>query len=120
MTSIRLWLFGGLALVTLLTCGDATADRQADGESGSGPPESAMPPGWCAPPNTVIDRNFAMNAARASFGPWGTESDAKAEIVYVDQEGAIIRVLSNVSVGGGGLAWVDAETGCAVRLRRYE
>jgi hypothetical protein len=39
------------------------------------------------------------------------------------QEGLVMRLTAAepaVTVGGGGLVWVDAETGCATVLARYE
>lgn len=121
MVSTRLSLLGGLCSIAVLTCrGDSAAQRQAEAAGPKVPHQSRTPPGWCAAQNAVIDPKFAITAARTSLGPWSKESDAKSQVVYVDQEGFLVRVRSNISVGGGGLAWVDAETGCVVQLRRYE
>jgi hypothetical protein len=88
------------------------------------------PPGWCISPGHTLDSTFA---ARQAIGALSDSVSKRQSFLFkVDQfqviktgtleQGIIVSlvVARPPVVGGGGLVWVDLETGCAIVLRRYE
>ncbi len=65
-------------------------------------------------------------AAEAFAGPAGLEVLQPLEYQavvskYGTEEGLLVRLVPRASqAGGGGLAYVDAESGCAIALKSYE
>jgi hypothetical protein len=79
----------------------------------------------CAPAGRTIDSSFVAEQARSLLSRPGyslrvdsfqTVSSRGVEL------GVLVSLVSSEPpvAGGGGLAWVDIETGCAIVLRRYE
>lgn len=103
-----------LSAVVLLACGHQPSRAQAT---------RPVPPRRCVPVETVVDTAFAVRAAsqalqaRDSLGPF------KPAKITAMEEGFVVSLViarEPAPVGGGGLVWVDTETGCAVVLRLYE
>jgi len=105
-------------ILSLGVCLGATAQRQAP----------ARPPGWCVDPGHAVDSSFAAGQAIRAL----TDSNSKRAgltfkvnyyQVVAEGQGVAISVVPAsrpLPVGGGGLVWVDLETGCPIILRHYE
>ena len=90
---------------------------------------------WCVSPGSKVDSAFAVKQALSPFAsddlpvmPHSVER-IEARIVGKDSsvtvtllEGWLIRLMpiNRMTLGGGGLVWVDGETGCPIVLKRYE
>lgn len=79
----------------------------------------------CAPAGTRVDSSFVAEQARGVLSRPGytlrvdSFQPVRASGIEV---GVLISLVSSEPpvVGGGGLVWVDVETGCPIVLRRYE
>ena len=83
----------------------------------------AQRPAACSAGRT-IDSAYVISAARAALGGDSTLAVLSYEAVVAPgpiEEGILVRMVSGGSRrGGGGLAFVDVESGCARALRLYE
>jgi hypothetical protein len=78
---------------------------------------------WCTVRGRNLDSVFAVDQAGGAL-----KEPGKARVfrpVFIDRvkEGLLIRMVVAQPpgfLGGGGLVWIDAETGCAIVLIRYE
>lgn len=73
-----------------------------------------------------VDSAFAVKQARRALSPSGTTFEPRV-IQPIRDEGIEVGLIVSLAsvqprnvVGGGGLVWVDLESGCAIVLRRYE
>jgi hypothetical protein len=102
-------VLAGLGACTAARCADASPATQAHG---------------CAPPGRTIDSAFvASQALRTVAGNGGVLRVALFQGIQAHgvEVGILVSVVrSDATVGGGGLVWVDSETGCAILLRRNE
>lgn len=92
-----------------------------------GKPELASPAvsaGRCAPAGQTIDSSFVVEQARSvlSRPEYTLRLDSFQPVRASGIEvGVLISLMPPPTVvGGGGLVWVDVETGCPIVLRRYE
>ena len=109
---------GGVLLVCASTVGSCK------GESRAAP--VSLPLGkWCISGGAVVDSSFAVAQARdaltgrylsGEYEPLGVEHTAQGILVSLGSR----SVGKSISLGGGGLVWVDGETGCAIVLKHYE
>ena len=79
--------------------------------------------GWCVEAHGVVDSSFAVGQARGALeGRSSMTPGLSARAITVTEEGLIISLVVKEprGTGGGGLVWVDGETGCAIILKRYE
>jgi hypothetical protein len=80
-------------------------------------------PAACSAGRT-IDSAYVVGAARGALGGDSTLVALSYDPVTAPgpiEEGVLVRMVSRRSrLGGGGLAFVDGESGCALALRRYE
>jgi hypothetical protein len=114
------WLLTVIALAAALGCGDksraATHGRTAAGQGG-------QRPAACSAGRT-IDSVYVVGAARGALGGDSTLVALSYDRVTAPgptEEGVLVRMVSRGSrLGGGGLAFVDGESGCALALRLYE
>lgn len=86
------------------------------------PVPAARTASWCREPGRGVDSAFAVERARDALAPQPPFILAPHSMDRVP-EGLLVRMVVAEPVGtrgGGGLVWVDAETGCAVVLIRYE
>lgn len=111
----------GLGALLLLAVVAACRVRSGD----AGRTESART-GRCASPGVNLDSAFAVGEARRILSQPGMTLEPN-NIQPVRAEGIELGLLISLRVaappnlvGGGGLVWVDLETGCAIVLRRYE
>lgn len=80
----------------------------------------------CVAVGGSVDSAFAMAQARRALGQSGPPLAAHLIQPIRDQGielGLLISLIASEPskvVGGGGLVWVDLESGCATVLRRYE
>lgn len=108
---------GLLIVVTVLSsCGG-----QAQTRSGATPTSRE----WCISSGQAVDSSFAVEQARRAVSQPGLTLKVDAIQVIRGQSGELGLIISLVAaqppvVGGGGLVWVDLETGCPIVLRRYE
>ncbi len=85
--------------------------------------QALAPPSQCAPQGAQIDSAFAVRKAaekleaQDSLGPYKVTKFTALDEGYVV---SLVVVREPPPVGGGGLVWVDTETGCAIVLRLYE
>jgi hypothetical protein len=90
-------------------------------------PASLAPrPQRCIALGAGIDSSFAVAQARKALSRPGVTL-APRLIQTVRDEGIELGLLISLvstnppsAVGGGGMVWVDLDTGCAIVLRRYE
>jgi hypothetical protein len=104
-------------VATMLTLG-ALAGCSGAPKHGSG----ALAKQWCVDP-AGVDSSVALEHARLALGDSTKQlrRDTVQAISFSGLEaGLMISFVNPNSLGGGGLVWVDAETGCAIVLRRYE
>lgn len=80
----------------------------------------------CTPPGRAIDSTFAVERARGVLEQPGLTLEPRS-IQPIRDQGIELGLLISLAVvqpanvvGGGGLVWVDVETGCPIVLRRYE
>lgn len=86
----------------------------------SGRPEP-VPPGWCVAANHPVDSTYMIEAGRRALTLNRSDGPRSAETLYRSEQGFIVQYVSRGKVlGGGGLVWIDGETGCAIVLRRFE
>ena len=84
-------------------------------------PEPVRPaPQWCVAPSATVDSALAV--AQALHMLWSPSSDSlkRHSIRHVDEGFLVSLVPARLIAGGGGLVWVDGETGCPIVLIRYE
>ncbi len=86
-------------------------------------------PLWCISRGEVVDSAFMANAALRLLGSGEHGTRLKVEMFeFVPHAapqpvGAVVSLVVDSQqppLGGGGLVWVDAETGCAIHLKTYE
>jgi phage-related tail fiber protein len=81
---------------------------------------------WCVAAGGVVDSAFAVEQARnAVIGSTFSSSSMslKPYAIQPVEQGILVSLVSagpGVSLGGGGLVWIDGETGCPILLKRYE
>ena len=113
----------------------------ACGSTNTIPPASAHPLArpspvpWCVSPGSTVDSAFALVQAKSVFPssgltlkPYSVERVVahlvgKESSVSLDvPEGWLVRLMpvNPNTLGGGGLVWVDGETGCPIPLTHYE
>lgn len=80
----------------------------------------------CIALGAAVDSIFAVEQARRALAQPGVTL-APRQIQPVRDQGIELGLLISLAVteprnlvGGGGLVWVDLESGCAIVLRRYE
>lgn len=80
----------------------------------------------CVESGRTIDSAFAVEQARKAIAQDGFTFSPRF-VQPVRDQGIELGLLISLAlveprntVGGGGLVWVDVETGCATVLRRYE
>src|SRR5574342_267193 len=88
---------------------------------------NTLPPGWCIDPGHAPDSSFIVRQAIAVLSDSVTKRAgfvlkvADYQVIKTEslEQGVIVSVVvSSPSVlGGGGLVWVDVETGCPILLR---
>lgn len=114
-----------MIVVMAIAAGACLHQRQAV----AGPRPAPEP--WCTVPGRALDRTFIIDQARAALmkeGALGHMELSPDSVIPIFSrhdvyEGSIVRMLVSEPRGiwgGGGLVWVQAETGCAVVLTRYE
>ena len=77
----------------------------------------------CVSTTTTIDSSCAVRVASAELAKQDSLGPYKPASVRALDEGFVVSLVvakEPPPLGGGGLVWVDAETGCAVVLRLYE
>jgi len=92
--------------------------------------KAALPPGWCIGPDHRPDRSFVVRQAIGALSDsvsrrLGFEfkvDDYQIIKTATLEQGVIVSIVvaRPPVLGGGGLVWVDVETGCPIVLRRYE
>ena len=85
-----------------------------------------IPSQRCVAPGTTVDSAFVVEQARRALSRPG-EMLAPRLIQPVRDQSIELGLLVSLDVvnpptvvGGGGLVWIDLESGCAIVLRRYE
>lgn len=77
----------------------------------------------CVSSSTTIDSSFAERSAGTELAKQDTHGPFKLASMRRVEEGYLVSLVTAKEpppLGGGGLLWVDAETGCVVVLRLYE
>jgi hypothetical protein len=108
-----------------------TIVASACGQTHQGAKVLSVSPQWCVPEGRQIDSVFIVEQAARALVAGTTTHPVQLSpdtILHVYSrhgihEGAIVRLLLTKPQsmrGGGGLVWVDMETGCPTVLRRYE
>jgi len=92
--------------------------------------KAALPPGWCIDPEHRPDSTFFARQAIGALSDSVTRrlgfelkvNDYQIIKTSTLEQGVIVSVVvaRPPVLGGGGLVWVDLETGCPIVLRRYE
>lgn len=115
----------------LIACG--TANPGAPGRPRSIARPSPVP--WCVVPGSTVDSTFAVAQAKTLFVASSLTLKAysveqvvahvvgRGSSVIIDHpEGWLVRLapVNPNTLGGGGLVWVDGETGCPMLLIHYE
>jgi hypothetical protein len=105
-----------LMMIGLSSCGSQPSKQ---------PEALPAPTQPCDRARGTVDRTFAVEQARRALSQPGVTLKVDSIQVVRGQGielGLIISLLSETPpvVGGGGLVWVDVETGCPIVLRRYE
>jgi hypothetical protein len=77
---------------------------------------------WCNTTGRTIDSAFAVDQARTAFQTDTARFVLAPSTIDRVKEGLLVRLVVTEPRGtlGGGLVWVDTETGCAIVLIRYE
>ena len=73
----------------------------------------------------TVDSATAVQQARRAIAGANQQLDPTSIQIVSDhgiEVGLVISMIVTVppAIGGGGLVWIDTETGCAIVLRRYE
>ena len=115
--------------VVVLSVAAATAmgcQQQSKGASSGTTLPSSQARNSCSGAVSGVDSSFAIRQAKAALAMPGMTLEPRL-IQPVRDEGIELGLLISLAVtqprntvGGGGLVWVDVETGCAIVLRRYE
>jgi hypothetical protein len=81
-------------------------------------------PDWCVPANEPVDSVFAVAQAtdllRDTLLPLKPYSVRRVEDLSVVEGFLVSLVPTRPTLGGGGLVWVDGDTGCPILLKHYE
>jgi len=117
MTASRISLGLLVTMAGLNSCG-AQPNPRTGADLGPGP--------RCVATGTTIDSTFLVTQARRALAQPGLALEVSS-YRWIRENGVELGlVISLVAgrqpavVGGGGLVWVDVETGCPIVLRRYE
>jgi len=123
-----------LAVCFLTACGGASAIPPA----ASRPTPRPSPVPWCVTPGSEVDSTFAVAQARSLFAsnePPLKPHSVQRVIAHLEgknskdsmfslniPEGWLVRLMPMApnTLGGGGLVWVNGETGCPILLIQYE
>jgi|SRR5882672_10031712 len=126
--SIRVKRGFHLAFVFLAAC--RSASQMTPASWVAKPQASQIPADWCVAVNSPIDSAFAIAQARHLFDSTPVlVPQAVDRIVLRDSlsglrapEGFVVRLVpaARGALGGGGLVWVNAVTGCPILLIHYE
>ena len=116
-------VFPSISLMILVVSGCQTQSKAAE----DSPPSTKQPADQrCTAAGGGVDSTFAIEQARRALSQPGVTL-APRLIQPVRDQGIELGLLISLAVteprnvvGGGGLAWVDLESGCAIVLRRYE
>jgi len=94
------------------------------------PRRTPIRPDWCVAANERVDSAFAVEKARQvlqdsllPLKPASVRSVGEQSLLdgFPMFEGFLVTLApTRLVAGGGGLVWVDGETGCAILLKRYE
>jgi len=106
-----------LLVASLMTALSTSGCRQAAEKS-----TAATNPEHCVAQGKIIDLAVAGDQARSALSP-GSGPELKVDSLIARDEGFIVKLLAaapTTTIGGGGLVWVNAHTGCAIVLARYE
>jgi hypothetical protein len=77
----------------------------------------------CVSTSVTIDSSFAVRAASAALQAQDSLGPFKPAKIRAFEEGFLVSLVvakEPPTLGGGGLVWVDGDSGCAVILRLYE
>jgi hypothetical protein len=103
-----------MAAVFLAACAGQTSSQQSSGNSS---------PGWCTVRRQSVDSSLAIEQARAALMGNYRVPELKPDSFAKLFDGYVVRMMAAEpakTVGGGGVVWIDGETGCANVLLRYE
>lgn len=92
------------------------------------PASAGAPARRCAATGRAIDSALIVEQARAALAKGSDLRLSPDSVIHIHSrqslyEGTIVRMLVSdpqSTRGGGGLVWVDGETGCAIVLLHYE
>ncbi len=122
-----------LAVCFLTACGGASAIPPVASKP------TPRPSPWCVTPGSEVDSTVAVAQARTLFAstdepPLKPHSEQRV-MAHLEgknskdstfslnfPEGWLVRLMpvAPITLGGGGLVWVDSETGCPILLIHYE
>jgi hypothetical protein len=103
-----------VAMATILA--QLTCTRQ----SGNTPSHQSTAGQWCVGSNTVVDSAFVIDQATHAI-PGTAPSSLKPSGIREVEEGFLVSVVHvRPTLGGGGLVWVNRESGCPIVLIHYE
>ncbi|MGH8436903.1 MAG: hypothetical protein ACRERX_21135 [Pseudomonas sp.] len=77
----------------------------------------------CVPEGKTIDAAQVGEQARSALTSAPGAPQVRVDSLIAREEGYLVKLLAadpSKAIGGGGLVWIDGETGCAVVLARYE
>jgi hypothetical protein len=83
---------------------------------------TGYPTPWCITQGRSVDSAYAFDQARVALAPSPPLVLVARSVDHVP-EGMLLRMVVSEprgTRGGGGLVWVNVETGCAIVLIRYE
>ena len=75
---------------------------------------------WCVQRNATVDSAVAVEQAIRFLSSRSSEPLKLGSIRHVDEGFLVSLVPARLIAGGGGLVWVDGETGCPILLIRGE
>src|SRR5438105_15726735 len=87
------------------------------------PARFSLPLGkWCVAQSQRVDSSFAVAQATDAIAGHYLSAGYKPVRIEQARDGMLISLVPERPQGtrGGGLIWVDGETGCAMVLKRYE
>jgi len=88
------------------------------------PPARFSPPlgKWCVAQSQRVDSSFAVAQATDALAGQYLSGGYKPLRIERVRDGMLLSLVPErpQGTGGGGLIWVDGETGCAMVLKRYE
>ena len=94
------------------------------------PRRTPIRPDWCVAATERVDSAFAVQKAQQVLQdsllllkPASVKSVGEQSLLdgFPMFEGFLVTlVATRLVAGGGGLVWVDGETGCTILLKRYE